>query len=178
MCISSLIALFSPQLSCLECGPGDNKSLWCLCVCQRGGGRGRQKERQRESRAGSWVKGGDDPGGAQGSRWRYVSREGVVFLGGGSGFNRDVKHDKDGPDRPSEWSRRDRTAILGIQYTAPSTVVTPSAPLFLILSTPPPCYINLFLRLAIKAEGQFDMSELDVRVYRCVKLPFGNHTSG
>lgn len=81
ICISSLVPIAPPppsQLSCLECGPGDNKSPWCLCVCQRERG-GRQKERQRESRAGSRVKGGADPGGAQGSRWRSVSREGVVF---------------------------------------------------------------------------------------------------
>lgn len=129
VCISSLVShcsFFSPLL-CLECGPRDNKALWCVCMCQREGG-----ERQRESGAGSWVKGGADPDGAQGSWWQSGSREGVFFFGGGPGFNRDVKHDKDGPDRPGEWSCRDRAAILGIPYTALSTVVTPSAPLLLI----------------------------------------------
>lgn len=47
ICISSLVpvALFFPQLSCLECGPGDNKSLWCLCVCvSKGAGRGAERK--------------------------------------------------------------------------------------------------------------------------------------
>lgn len=61
-----------------------------------------------------------------------VRGRGCFFFGGGPGFNRDVKHDKDGPDRSGEWSCRDRAAILGIPYTALSTVVTPSAPLLLI----------------------------------------------
>lgn len=55
-----------------------------------------------------------------------------VFSDGGPGFNRDVRCDKDGPDRPAEWSCCDRAAILRIPYTAPSTAVTPSAPFFLI----------------------------------------------
>lgn len=75
-------------------------------------------ERQRESGAGSRVKGGADPGGARGSQWQSGRWEGVVS-GGGPGFNRDVRCDKDGPDRSAEWSCPDRAAILRIPYTAP-----------------------------------------------------------
>lgn len=93
-----------------------------------------------------------------------VRGRGCIFFGGGGGgpgFNRDVKHDKDWSDRLGEWSCRDRAAIFSIPYTALSTVVTPSAPLFLI-HAPHSCCINLFLLLVINAAGQFDVSKLDV----------------
>lgn len=99
-----------------------------VCVLEGGG------ERPRESGAGSRVKGGADPGGARGSRWPSGRREGVVS-DGAPGFNRDVRRDKDGPDRPAEWSCHDRAAILSIPYTALSAVVTPSAPFCLIHAT-------------------------------------------
>lgn len=76
-----------------------------MCLSEGGG------ERQRESGAGSRVKGGADPGGARGSQWQSGRREGVVS-DCGPGFNRDVRHDKDRPDRLAEWSCRDRAAIL------------------------------------------------------------------
>lgn len=94
--------------------PADNTAFWC-----RGGG-----ERQKESGAGSRVKGSTDPSGARGSWWQSGRREGVVS-GGGPGFNRDVRRDKDGPDRPAECSCGDTEATLSIPYTDLSTVVTP-----------------------------------------------------
>lgn len=77
VCISSLVShcsFFSPLL-CLECGPRDNKALWCVCMCQREGGRKTE---------GVW-------GRVVGERWRWSRRStGVVvtvrFAGGGVFF--------------------------------------------------------------------------------------------
>lgn len=93
-----------------------------VCV----GGRGRKTE---DCGAGSRVKGGTDPGGALGSQWQSGAPEGVVS-DAGPGFNRDVRCDKDKPDRRVEWSCRDRAATLSITYTALSTVVTPCSLVF------------------------------------------------
>lgn len=78
---SCLHCSFFPLL-CLECGPRDNKALWCVCMCQRvlpleEGGGGRETE-------GVWGRVG-------GERWRWSRRStGVVvavrFMGGGGVF--------------------------------------------------------------------------------------------
>lgn len=147
-----------------------------VCVCQREGG---QKERQRESRAGLRVKGGADPGGAQGSRWRSVSREGVVFWVAAL-----VLIETSNVTKTDLTGWVNGAAVTEQPYVASNTLRPPLSPRLAppyCSSFPPPSsprYINLFLLLVIKAEGQFDMSELDVCVHRRVKLPFGNHTSG
>lgn len=70
-----------------------------MYVCVKGSGV--HKERQKESRAGSRVKGGADPGGARGVAVAALGFPGRGWVWGG-GFNGDVKCDKDGPDRPRE----------------------------------------------------------------------------
>lgn len=119
--------LFFFPLSSQECDPqGQWGPLVCVCMCRREGEKDRGSLGQ-----GRGVKGGADPDRARGSRWQSSGWEGVDSHRG-PGFNRDVRHDKDGPDRPAEWSCRDRAAILSIPYLALSTVDTPSPPSFFI----------------------------------------------
>lgn len=94
-----------------------------VCVCQR------------ESGAGSRVKGGADPGGARGSQLQSGRRGGFVVSDGGTGFSRDVRHDKDEADRRAERIRGDRAALLSTH-----TALYPAFCLILPIS----CCVNLF----------------------------------
>lgn len=101
-----------------------------LCVRVNGTG----VKRQRESGAGSWVKGGADPGGARGVvvAVQIAGGGGWFVFGDGPGFNRDVRRDKDETDRPGERSCCDRAATFCIPWSALPTDVTllyPSLPL-------------------------------------------------
>ena len=153
---------------------GDNKALWCVCVCmcRREGG----SETQRESGAGSrgerrrWSR--QSTGVAVAVRWTGWGGGGVDS-DGGPAFNRDVRRDKDGPDRPAEWSRRDRAALLSIPYTALS--IHCSLPSH---SGPLSCCINLFHQLVTMLRLQFDVSEFDVCVHIHVKAPFESFHRG
>lgn len=114
-----LLLFFSPRLLCSERGPGDNRTLWFVCPRQREEG---------EKTEGVW-------GRVAGERWRRAGwgwggvvvvavRLGWFAFGDGSGFNRDVRCDKDGTDRPGERSCCDRAAPLCKPCSAPSTDVT------------------------------------------------------
>lgn len=71
----------------------------------------------------------------------------VRWSGGGSFwcFNRDVRHDKEGPDRPAEWSCRDRAALLSVPYMHLALRCIHSRRSLLSHSCHLSCCINLFL---------------------------------
>lgn len=94
---------FSPSLAlrCVRSMAPETIGPSGLCVRVKG----RRVKRQRESGAGSWVKGGADPDGARGVVVAGRCAGGGWFVfGDGPGFNRDVRCDKDGTDRPGERS--------------------------------------------------------------------------
>ncbi|KAM3622156.1 uncharacterized protein V6R79_021033 [Siganus canaliculatus] len=96
-----------------------------------------------------------------------------VLSGGGPGFNRDVRHDKDEPDRPAEWSCRDRAALPSIPCTSLSTAVTPSFSFMTSL-----LLYELISSARHNAAGPYHVSSLDACVHIRVKALFEIFTSG